>query len=545
MKRIFVLTITLSCLVACLSPNIENVLNDVESYIAERPDSALTVLDGIDREALKTNRLRAHHALLHAMALDKNYVDVSDDSLALTALKYYERHGNKKYKARALYYLGLSYYYSQEYDKAILEFTKAEGVAQKYDSLYWGMTKIAQADTYSMTYNNIEELKCVRKATEINRDLKHNYYIQTSNFRLASILYDMKELEVADSITSVLISSPDTYPNVLQRAYITYAYAQATLHNNYVKASELYLNICNEYGTDIMSIKDYWALAYSLNKLGRKEESESLIEQLRTIDDGITADYWQYVISKEYLDYKSALNYLEKTSIKNEVEVKNALMQELSIKQRDYFEAKSELSIYKMRNRTLIMTSTVLILIMISGYILILFRKQKRKQEEERESYMGYIEEITRQLNEAKNYNDTSLKRKYINLYKSKFEVLRTLCDQYLMAEDRVDAKNIMYKKVISLVDELRTDNENKIKFEAMLDNDLDGIMTNIRNELPRLKEIDYTIFSYWIIGFDATTISRLLNTSLNIVYIRKTRLKQHILEKSTEHMNQFLEMIS
>ena len=78
-----------------------------------------------------------------------------------------------------------------------------------------------------------------------------------------------------------------------------------------------------------------------------------------------------------------------------------------------------------------------------------------------------------------------------------------------------------------------------------MLDNDLDGIMSKIRQELPRLKEIDYAIFSYWIIGFDVTTISRLLDTNLNIIYIRKTRIKQQIKETRPEHMEQFLEMIS
>lgn len=158
---------------------------------------------------------------------------------------------------------------------------------------------------------------------------------------------------------------------------------------------------------------------------------------------------------------------------------------------------------------------------------------------------MEYVAEITRQLDEVRKEGSGSLKRKYLDLYKSKFEVLRTLSDQYLQTEDRVDAEKIMYRKVVSLVNEIRNDQEHRIRFESMLDSDLDGIMTNIRTELPKLKEIDYAIFSYWIIGFDVTTISRLLDTSLNIVYIRKTRIKQHIREKSPEHMDQFLEMIS
>lgn len=107
MRNFLLFTFAVLFLLSCTSKNIERTLNDVESYIRERPDSALTVLDSIDRDLLKSRKLRSHHALLFAMALDKNYIDVSDDSLALVALNWYDRHGDRKYKARALYYLGL------------------------------------------------------------------------------------------------------------------------------------------------------------------------------------------------------------------------------------------------------------------------------------------------------------------------------------------------------------------------------------------------------------------------------------------------------
>ena len=106
----------------------------------ERPDSALAVLDSMDRTLLTTDHHKAYHALLHAMALDKNFIDVDDDSLASIAVRYYSRKGPEKYEARSLYYLGLSYYYAQDYKKAILEFTKAENVAERSDSLYLGTT---------------------------------------------------------------------------------------------------------------------------------------------------------------------------------------------------------------------------------------------------------------------------------------------------------------------------------------------------------------------------------------------------------------------
>lgn len=544
MKRLFALVLTFLPLVSCVSVHVENILNDVETYISERPDSALAVLDSIDRDMLTTRKVTSHHALLYAMALDKNFIDVSDDSLAMTALEYYEHHGDRKYKARALYYLGLSHYYSQEYDKAIIEFTKAEEVAQKHDSLYWGMTKVAQADTYGKIYNEVEEYHCICKAYEIYNSISATYYIDASKYRLATILIDMNRYDESDILLLDIIESSDISSKIKSVSLIAYAYSQVVrFDNRYDLAVNVFEKVLKDYDASFMSYKDYWAFAYALHCLGRSDESKELVNQLIQIDTTGTSDYWQYVIEKESLNYEVALNHLEKSTYKNEKEIELALKQELSLKQRDYYAAQSELTSYKMRNRTLLLLSLISISLMVIGYILILISKYLRKQKEERDKYMEYIAEITRQLDEVK--NDNSLKNKYIELYKSKFEVLRSLSDQYLQTENRIDAEKIIYKKVVSLVDEIRNDAEHRAGFEAMLDNDLDGIMTNFRKEMPKLKEIDYSIFSYWIAGFDVTTISRLLDTSLNIVYIRKTRIKQHIKDQAPEHMDQFLEMIT
>ena len=80
MKRLFH-TILLICLVTgCGIRDVRNQLKDVEFYIADRPDSALAIIESIDSIVLRTKGLQAHHALLHAMALDKNYIDVKDQT---------------------------------------------------------------------------------------------------------------------------------------------------------------------------------------------------------------------------------------------------------------------------------------------------------------------------------------------------------------------------------------------------------------------------------------------------------------------------------
>lgn len=60
--------------ISCDNRQTKALLQDVESYIQERPDSALQVLEMVDSSNLNTKSLRAHYSLLFAMSLDKNYI---------------------------------------------------------------------------------------------------------------------------------------------------------------------------------------------------------------------------------------------------------------------------------------------------------------------------------------------------------------------------------------------------------------------------------------------------------------------------------------
>ena len=62
------LLVLLSLATGCGNRQTAAVLDDVETYIQARPDSALAVLRAIDTTTLNSRRLQAHYALLHAMA---------------------------------------------------------------------------------------------------------------------------------------------------------------------------------------------------------------------------------------------------------------------------------------------------------------------------------------------------------------------------------------------------------------------------------------------------------------------------------------------
>ena len=479
------------------------------------------------------------------MALDKNYIDVTDDSIAQVAVDYYSRRGPEKSKARAYYYLGLAYYYQQNYDKAILEFTKAEEVAETCDSLYWGMTKDIQGHTYDMTYNDIEVINCFKKAYYIYSGLLDNHKAQSVQFKLAQVYISDLQYEIADNILTILLNDSNLNENLRLRTSASYAYLkmiQPVREPN--QSIELYEELIDF--EDVMTTQDYWAYAFALNIVGRTNESKEIIDKLIAKDTTTASHYWLYLISKYDGNYRNALSYLEESNFHDNKIINKALNQSLSLSQRDYFESQSELAEYKVKNRTLTMTSVIVVAFLIITLLVFLVSRYIRLQREEKDSYIRYADEISRQLHILQTEADSlpALKRKYLELYKSKFEDLRVLCDNYLQYKDRTDAEKKMYGQVVTMVNELRNDVDHNAELETILNADLDNIMTNIRNEI-KMKETDYSIYSYLVIGFDATTISRLLDVSVNTVYIRKSRIKAAIECSSAEHRNQFLEILS
>lgn len=529
----------------CSSWRAGETLKDIESYIMERPDSALTVLDTMDRDLLTTDRLRARHALLHAMALDKNFIDVDDDSLASIAVEYYSKKGPDKYYARSLYYLGLSYYYAQDYKKAILEFTKAEKVAERSDSLYWGMTKSLQSNVYIAFHNNIEALNSLKRAHEIYTDLSLDYYVNVSELELAKLYFNHDEFLIADSLFNKLIISDYTDNKVRIYANKYKAFMMASqFEPDFTVSTCIYDTLIKEHYNSYLTNKDYWAYAFSLNNVGRKEESKEIISQLKQLDTSGTADYWMYMIEKSNGNSEEALKYLERSTTKIDKEVNKALQQSLALSQRDYYKTEYKNAEYKARNRQLAATSigisSVLILVLVlwgtSVYV--------RRQREEKEYYLNYADEIRRQLEASKKDDYPQLKRKYLEISKSRFEMIASLYEEYVLYRGKKNAEHAVYTKVSEIISDFISDNANKTQLESVLNESLDGIISKLREEMPRFKEIDYSIFSFMLIGFDVTTISHFLNVSMNAVYIRKSRMKQRIEETDSEYKERFLEVL-
>ena len=100
-------------------------LNDIESFIQERPDSALACLGEIGQGELTGAKEKALYSLLYSIALDKNYIDVKSDSLIRQAADYYSYHGDVYHRFLTFYYQGRVYENAEQYSAAMDAFLKA------------------------------------------------------------------------------------------------------------------------------------------------------------------------------------------------------------------------------------------------------------------------------------------------------------------------------------------------------------------------------------------------------------------------------------
>lgn len=108
-KTIIFLAVIALCFASCgrSFSLAERFLDEAEAKLETQPDSAFVELDSLDRSLLGTKELRARHALLYTIALEKVGMEITSDSIINIAVEYYTLSGNEAMARKALYYKNL------------------------------------------------------------------------------------------------------------------------------------------------------------------------------------------------------------------------------------------------------------------------------------------------------------------------------------------------------------------------------------------------------------------------------------------------------
>lgn len=568
-NRVTLLPVLLVCasfsIVCCRQSQVSAVLKDILTYIDEKPDSALAVLEGIDSSALTSDRLKAEYAMLHTMALDKCYIDVTEESYILPAVRYYEKHGTDDEKMRSLYYEAVIAFNNGEYDKAMVALTAAESVIPfVYDTRYAGLVYTAMSDIYNKTHNSEKELHYIRLAEDIflsNRDTK--YYYSTLS-RKAQALMNAYEYDAAENIFKELTTSQDVSSYLVRIAKEDYALLSAV---RYPQDIPLSLSLFNDVIADSMGLRDInlWAAyAYVLKASGQSEDSQELFTQLYETTgqefDSSPIDVWNAMAAEYDKDYKTAYRLMKKSLTYQDSLLNLTLAQAATHAQNSYFRIQNkELSI-QAKNRQMLLLAGVFLSLIIIMAIYLVYRSRNARLREELNKYEYASEKLKLHLsendkqreengtketeNESEEDKIRALRHEYIRMYKSHFKNIGMLCESVIM-EETDESYRMILNKLNQIVQAIKGDSDGQKKFEIMINKTLGNVIQHFRCDFPKFKEEDILFVCCVIVGFDATTLSIIFNIpSVSAVYMRKHRIKKLVESSTSSYREEYLELI-
>ena len=530
------------------------MLQDVETYIQERPDSALRVLRKVDSLTLNTKSLRARYSLLFAMALDKNYIDTTALSILEPTVAYYERLGSPQDKMLSCYYLGRIYANRKDYPNAVIFYSQALRESSADDYYHKGLAYEALANAYSASFNTEEELRNAILAHDCFDKIRDKN-LALSRYKIAQAYHNNEQFDLADSLYSSVYSGLDSTSKLAFYAMEDQVSNDLQREGPDVERDLRLLEYVAEHRGNL-TLTSYYEYAYLLLLIGNKSTAENILSQLSEIDESVETMEIRYRIAKYEEHDKEALTLLKGLLLYQNDVVKKQLAQSVFKAQSDYYRLTAEVSEQKS---TIANQRSVIILIaslMMAGLLYIVFMKRKTALIREKDRLAQAVEESERLLetvrnrakqekeerdkdifdlksrNERERDKIKELRDMYVSLYQKRFYEIGKYYDA--ASSHRLESiKEKAYHDVISstqaLFEEIASGSEGQKKFEARINADLDDIVSKIRSDFPKLKDDDIRFICYLIVGFDTSTISFLMDISKENVRVKKHRLREKL----------------
>lgn len=518
------LSTTLTLLIACGPAQRRSttaVLNDVESYINDRPDSALAMLRALDSTAVHGRALRARAALLHSMALDKCFIDLQTDSILSPAVLYYGQKGTPDERLKTLYYLGRLQYNANDYQQAIVTYTEALNFQQTAkDIKYKGFVYQAIADTYQRTCLYSDALDYCDLAYCMFERGNYDRYAMATLFKKAQLLIVTHQWEKADSLYSILLSSEG---ESLLKPMIMADSALSLLtgpKHKYEEAKNIFAEAI-ALGKGLPTANHWAAYAYSLFATGDTEQSSQLFSQLqKRYPSDKRISYWlskKEIDNKEYerayTNIQAALTYQDSiTSVK--------LSQSALKAQKEFFARRTAESENVRQHQRFFAILIVFCLMIIVIIAVVFFYLKFQQNKRERLALQGLMDFAYQQQG--------ALQQKYKMLIKDYFQMYWKIVEGIYKVDDKGMMDWKTYNQMKQLVRDMKGNIEGKRIFEETIDKHLDHLMSDFRRDFEKtLKDTDFILTSFLFAGFNAETGAVLLDITPEAYYMRKSRIKK------------------
>lgn len=524
------------------------LLNEAEALLQNKPDSALSILQQFTPGSQQAEQSK--YALLYSAALDQNHIKTTSDSLIRKAWNYYKYHPKDlRNQCTTLYYWGRIKLRANDKAGALRLFLEIEKKLKDTNEPYYkgllysqiGEVYYAQMN-YNRAYhyfresrNNFRQSENLREEAEATLDMAaatyHSKDVEKA-IRLYSSALDLADEQKSDklaksSLTNLaslyVISGKKQIPHDLllrielsARKDTLYGYhtlVDVQLLKNHMDSARHYLKLAETHTTDIRDMANLYYTAYRIEAQSKNfEKATENIHRYIYLTDSLTRSNMQF---------------------------------SAGMVEREYFQEQSAFAEYRMKNRTILEISSIIIVILLSGIAWYIIRQRMRLQRERTDRYLLLVEEANSEYKaltermEGQRNTENHLK----GLIASRFDIIDKLGKTYYERVNTSSQQAAMFQEVKQIITDFSENGEMLQELELIVNTCHDNAMQKLRNDFPAMKETDIRLLCYIFVGFSPQVISLFMKDTVANVYARKSRLKSRIKSAETANKDLFLSL--
>lgn len=394
--------IAVSLLFSC--SNINNnetalTLQKAEAFMNDRPDSALTLLQSIDKETLTSKELKARHALLISQAFDKNYIDLQSDSIIAPAVKYFEKSNDPEALFKAYYYHARVLSNAGRYTEAMQIYLKAEDMSEKVNDIFAiGLLHTQIGGLNSEYFNYTKALEYYHKAQECYRQAGKDIHMHVCDLNLAQAYYESGQKEKGIALFldcldwAYSISYQDVFESCLDQIFL---YSMSEDNSGIIDECIDKYDITSFHPSSMISL----GLAYKSASDGDYQEYEKHIRkawsEAENEQDSTCIKFTEYKVLRNKGDLERAIVKLEWMA-RHEDSLVRALVKEplleANVSHLDELNFENKETIENQRLTLNVIILSCMVALLAAAFIILLIRSRLKRRTEEKERYADMYE---------------------------------------------------------------------------------------------------------------------------------------------------------
>ena len=536
--------------VGCTSREALESIERAEQLMADSPEEALRIMQGVDRESLRSDEDRARYELVYSEACYYNFMDVDVDSLTRPMMRYYLESDNHAERARAMFQHAVVAYNGGNLAVAMVALTEADkSLAEVENARLYGSVQRLKGNIYSEGCLYANALESYSAARDCYRELGLEEHVAYLGYDMGGTLIQLRRFDEARTeLEGALAYAMEVESNEFVCAVAHELLDLAIYLDDYDMCRE-YVELFENEDVLLYGVPHFMcAKAMLLAHDGRVEEALSLVDEAECIEDDLEwadVEYARYIIYRNGGDADNALEWQEMSVNAQDEMLLQVIEQpvlnlQVEMLRSDLEAEMRERELMRQRNVTIYVAvgvAVVLIVVALSLYA----RYRIRRKDSEIANYVETIESLRTDIERIPRDMAASI----TTLYRDRFSELNELCDIYYDHSGSSRHKNLVFNKVLETIEAIKGDSSRIDELGAMVDNYRDNALQKLREVLPRISERDYRVALYSFAGFSNRAIALFIDSDPVAVSKIKYNIKYKLRGVESVDCEQLISLLS